>query len=170
MASVLKRAQCLRVLGVAVLVAVVPVGRPAHAIQLPACGDGVVQPGAGEQCDDAANPCCDHATCKFKSQGTSCAGSNACAEFVCNGSGSCLNLARDDGTTCDDANPCTTADQCLQGFCTGGPALDCEDGNVCTTDTCDPGAPNAAAACAHVANTKPCDDGIFCNGDDVCAA
>lgn len=56
-----------------------------------------------------------------------------------------------------------TADSCV----TNG---DCEDGNPCTTDTCDNG------FCAHtpipgccVANGD-CDDGLYCNGVETCGA
>src|SRR5712691_8418084 len=132
MASVRTRTEGLRALGIAAAIVLLGLGGRARAIQLPSCGDGIVQPGAGEECDDAANPCCDPATCHFRAPGTACAGSTACAQSVCNGAGSCLNVARDDDTACDDGNPCTTADQCVQGFCLAGPALDCDDDNVCT--------------------------------------
>ena len=174
MASVLKRTEVLRLaglIGLALALLAVDghaVGR-AWAIQLPVCGDGIVQPSAGEDCDDAANPCCDPATCKFRPVGASCDGVSACAQSVCNGQGTCLNLARPDGTTCSDGNPCTTADQCVQGFCVGGPPATCDDDNVCTDDTCNPQAPDLAAACQHTPNQDPCDDGVFCNGADVCA-
>ena len=39
---------------------------------------------------------------------------------------------------------------------------DCNDGNVCTTDTCVNG------LCAHTNNTNPCDDGSFCTAGDTC--
>jgi cysteine-rich repeat protein len=39
------------------------------------------------------------------------------------------------------------------------------DANICTTDQCD-----GFGACAHTANSAPCDDGLFCNGADTCAA
>jgi hypothetical protein len=169
MGSVRTRIDRRRVLAMAAAVVLLGLGSRARAIQLPICGDGIVQPAVGEQCDDAANPCCDPATCRFRAAGIVCAGSTACAQSVCNAGGSCLNLARDDGTSCDDGNPCTTGDQCLQGFCAGGPPLSCEDGNVCTDDTCNPQAATPAAACRHTPNQAPCDDGIFCNGTDTCA-
>ncbi len=55
------------------------------------CGNGVTT--AGEQCDDgntATGDCC-AASCQIDA----------------------------DGTTCDDANPCTTSDACATGACTG---------------------------------------------------
>jgi hypothetical protein len=40
----------------------------------------------------------------------------------------------------------------------------CDDGNVCTTDACDP-----SGACVHTPNPGgACTDGLFCNGDEVC--
>ncbi len=41
-------------------------------------------------------------------------------------------------------------------------AIDCNDGNECTDDECYKG------ACAYGANNAPCDDGVFCNGEDQC--
>jgi hypothetical protein len=170
MGRVLLRTEALRVVvGATALVALLAIDGRALAIQLPSCGDGIVQPAQGEDCDDAGNACCDAATCKFKAALLPCAGETQCARSVCNGQGSCLNLARPDGTICDDGNACTTTDQCLQGFCTGGPPKNCDDDNVCTNDICNPGAPSSDTACVHSPNTNPCDDGLFCNGADVCA-
>jgi len=42
--------------------------------------------------------------------------------------------------------------------------VDCDDGNSCTDDVCFSG------LCAFTPNTDPCDDGLFCTQDDVCAA
>src|SRR5262249_20208428 len=38
------------------------------------------------------------------------------------------------------------------------------DPNVCTDDHC-----NGAGTCIHPNNTAPCDDGLFCDGADVCS-
>jgi hypothetical protein len=40
---------------------------------------------------------------------------------------------------------------------------ECDDYNPCTDDTCQGG------TCVHVDNTAVCDDGIFCNGLELCA-
>jgi MYXO-CTERM domain-containing protein len=54
---------------------------------------------------------------------------------------------------------------CQTGACTGSSLLQgCNDGNVCTTDSCAP-----ATGCAYADNTLPCPDGNLCNGDEVCA-
>ena len=48
---------------------------------------------------------------------------------------------------------------------------DCNDGNGCTDDSCDPDAPGADGnGCVHTANSASCNDGVFCNGADTCGA
>ncbi len=65
--------------------------------------------------------------------------------------------------TCDDGN--LVSGDCCSSTClpetAGNPCA--TDSNVCTDDECD-----GAGACAHLANTDPCDDGLYCNGTDVC--
>ncbi len=46
------------------------------------------------------------------------------------------------------------------GICAS--AVDCNDGNPCTTDTCNSG------VCSHVAGGASCNDGLFCNGVETC--
>jgi hypothetical protein len=41
---------------------------------------------------------------------------------------------------------------------------DCDDGISCTLDACDP----ALRVCTHLPNDKSCDDGDFCDGDEIC--
>lgn len=42
--------------------------------------------------------------------------------------------------------------------------LECDDHISCTFDQCDP----KLRVCTHLPNDKLCDDGIWCNGDEVC--
>jgi Dictyostelium (slime mold) repeat len=50
-------------------------------------------------------------------------------------------------------------------FCPGN----CDDGNGCTNDACDPDNVGADAnGCTHTANSAPCTDNLFCNGADTC--
>ena len=70
-----------------------------------------------------------------------------------------------DGQACDyDGLPGI----CAQGICEPHPcetASDCSDGNPCTDDVCNQG------ECEHRDNSAPCDDGVFCNGQqDSCVA
>jgi hypothetical protein len=48
--------------------------------------------------------------------------------------------------------------------CVGGPPPNCDDGNVCTDDSCDP-----ASGCLNTPNTVPCDDGDACTTNDTCS-
>ena len=41
---------------------------------------------------------------------------------------------------------------------------DCNDGNACTDDSCDP----ATGECVYVNNAAPCDDGNACTKGDTC--
>ena len=43
------------------------------------------------------------------------------------------------GTTCDDADPCTLTDACIDGVCVGSTQRDCNDHVPCTNDSCKPG-------------------------------
>ena len=61
---------------------------------------------------------------------------------------------------------CTGTETCnLQNNqCVPGTPINCSDGNVCTTDGCDP-----AVGCQHVNNTSACNDGSACTANDSCA-
>jgi len=67
---------------------------------------------------------------------------------------------------CDDNDVCNGLETCnpLTG-CQPGTPLDCNDGNSCTDDQCDPG-----SGCANqvLADGAPCDDGNLCTIIDIC--
>jgi hypothetical protein len=73
---------------------------------------------------------------------------------------------------CDDGNVCTILDKCAEGVCKGSGALDCNDNNPCTNDSCDP----TKGGCVHASNglcqcqtNADCaDDGDKCNGKPTC--
>jgi hypothetical protein len=69
----------------------------------------------------------------------------------------------EDYTPCSDGDACTVNDTYFNNQCSGSPR-DCDDGNVCTDDSCD-----AAVGCVHDPNTASCDDGDLCTEGDVCA-
>jgi cysteine-rich repeat protein len=70
---------------------------------------------------------------------------------------------------CDDGNACTD-DVCDPGNPSanaGGcvySTIGCDDGNVCTDDSCDPG-----IGCINAPNTAPCSDGLFCTVGEHCS-
>lgn len=91
-----------------------------------------------------------------------------CAEHdrCCRIHGACLNPdAIQCGDEFDDAADdflfgATSCDNGCQECCANS---DCDDGNICTTDTCTGG------TCVHTNNpTANCDDGLFCNGTESC--
>ncbi len=126
-------------------------GNPCTAGDL--CVDGVCVPGAEISCGDG-NPCTDD----------SCDPLLGCvAEY---------NLE-----PCDDGDVCTVSDECFEGECTGGPPLDCDDGNPCTDDGC-----HAEDGCFSADNELPCEGGFCfegvcvpdspeeCDDDNICTS
>ena len=83
-----------------------------------------------------------------------------CAEGYCDFNGNCRT--RDVGGACDDGDPCTVSDYCINGTCRGSES-DCDDGNPCTEDSC-----HATLGCRHDALTGACDDGDPCTLGDTC--
>jgi cytochrome c peroxidase len=65
---------------------------------------------------------------------------------------------------CDDGLFCTGVEVCDQGICLSGPAPTCDDGVSCTSDSCDAGTDSCSFEPVHAS----CDDGVFCNGAEVC--
>jgi hypothetical protein len=69
-----------------------------------------------------------------------------------------------DGVSCDDGSACTILDVCTEGVCAGA-ALECEDNNPCTADSCDP---SAGCTFSPVRDGTACDDGSACTTDTMC--
>ena len=111
-----------------------------------------------------------------------------CLQAGCNAlNGKCSLTPKPTGASCDDGSPCTVADTCAAGVC-GGVPLACDDGDVCTQDSCLPDAGGCLHApllcddqkpctldeckggkCVHVALLGGCDDGDACTAPDLCA-
>jgi hypothetical protein len=154
------------------------------------CSDGLCQAGLQKECDDA-NPCTDDAcddtgACVHTGNDAGCDDGNPCTVGDhCSGS-KCVPTGAEDcnddnvcttdychpitGCThelnsapCDDGSACTVKDLCELGECKGTVSLNCNDGNVCTNDGCDP-----ESGCVYVANDTACDDGNLCTTTDVC--
>ncbi|MBI5610891.1 MAG: hypothetical protein HY902_18575 [Deltaproteobacteria bacterium] len=153
-----------------------------------ACSQGVCT-GNWLGCDDG-NPCtddscqaadgCNHAPNTVQcSDGSVCTTGDVCSGGSCKAGGSLAceddNPCTADGCdatkgcqyspksgTCDDGDPCTTGDACKTGACVGA-AAGCDDGNVCSKDSC------GAGGCAHQPASGPCDDGDACTAGDACA-
>ena len=93
-------------------------------------------------------------------------GDNAfCLQAACDpANGTCATVPFHGGFLCDNGDACTVTDKCADGECTGGVAVNCNDGNACTDDACDP-----VAGCTHTPNVAACNDGDLCTLGDQCA-
>ncbi len=124
---------------------------------------------------------CTAGMCSGCTDAGDCDDGNPCTTDTCSsGTGVCSWPNADNGSPCDDGLFCTAAGAtCISGTCLalGGPtctgntpicneegdscsacesASDCDDGNACTTDTC-----NANGSCSRL--TMACaDDGVAC--------
>jgi hypothetical protein len=89
-----------------------------------------------------------------------------CQRAVCNKHiGECVPGPRSPGEPCDDSDECTLETVCtVDGLCLGNPTA-CDDGNLCTTDSC-----KADKGCVFVPNDNVCDDGNSCTKSDRCDA
>eukprot|EP01059_Diplonema_ambulator_P030329 TRINITY_DN5151_c0_g1_i9.p1 TRINITY_DN5151_c0_g1~~TRINITY_DN5151_c0_g1_i9.p1 ORF type:complete len:6713 (+),score=1239.17 TRINITY_DN5151_c0_g1_i9:1796-20140(+) len=137
------------------------------------CSDPPVA--VGVVCNDG-----DSTTTNDKCDGSgNCIGELACAPCAasepkchiarCGDGGSCTEISRPDGTSCNDGLATTLDDTCKAGKCVG--RLLC-DGVACTADqchipgTCDP----ATGRCSTPVqpDNTPCNDGKDTTKDDVC--
>jgi RHS repeat-associated protein len=135
-----------------------------------ACTNPPVPDGAA--CNDG-NACSRTDTC----QGGVCAGSSfvtCAAQDQCHSAGrcdpatgACTNPVSQDGTACNDGNPCTRNDTCQAGTCAGGSAVTCTALDQChDMGTCNP----ATGACTNPfkSDGTACDDGNACTLTDTC--
>ena len=131
------------------------------------CVAGVCKAGAVTNCDDG-NLCTTDSCTKttggcahVSASAVTCTDNNPCTDDSCD---AVLGCSHSNNTgKCSDANPCTGSDLCSGGNCSGGPPVICNDGKVCTDDSCD-----AKLGCSFVANTLACDDGDACTGGEAC--
>ena len=80
--------------------------------------------------------------------------------------GECSNRQVDEGTRCDDSDPCTSGETCdRDGRCSGGGTTDCDDRNPCTTDACQ--LPDGCYY-TNAATSTPCEDYDACTLNDHC--
>jgi subtilisin-like proprotein convertase family protein len=157
------------------------------------CEEGACQAGTGQQSCDDGNLCTDDACqagvgCVFTPNAAACDDSDPCTTVdvcsagVCVGSGALqcddgnectLNVCTpglgceypyDNGAPCEFPNHCVGPHTCFNGGCLPGTAIDCDDGNVCTNDSCD-----YDLGCQHSPNAVACDDMDACTLDDECS-
>ena len=154
------------------------------------CQAGSCVGGSALPCSDG-NPCTDDACdakvgCVFTNNSVGCSDNNVCTEGdlcqggscqpgtakVCEDGNPCTNDFCDakkgcgsvpNAAPCSDNSSCTEGDACKVGVCTAGSAKNCDDGNPCTTDLCDPN-----KGCIGVSNADSCSDGNVCTENDGC--
>jgi hypothetical protein len=113
------------------------------------------QPGSPLICNDGRectiDTCNPTSGCVFTPRAGSCTDDgNPCTDDVCAGR-ACTHPAKPDTTPCDDGSFCTLNEACRGGICRDGTPRNCDDGDPCTTDTCDV----AGQTCVHTP-VNPC--------------
>lgn len=87
---------------------------------------------------------------------------NPCTDAVCDPNGGCIHVPNDNNN-CDDGLFCNGVAQCVGGVCVPGSPCP-SDGIDCTDDSCD----EVNDVCVYTPNDAHCNDGLFCNGDEIC--
>lgn len=139
------------------------------------CSSGVCVGSGAKICDDQ-NPCTDDSCsqgvgCVHVNNALPCDDQNDCTVGDQCQSGACVSGSQ---LQCDDNDACT-ADQCLpSGGCVSDPPVEgCESCVVsadCPNQACK-SASCVGGKCEYTTNnqnTLGCDDGVFCNGQEVC--
>ncbi len=106
------------------------------------CNDGLFCNGA-DNCNGSGG-CTTHA-------GDPCPGPDGdanCAE-TCNETADSCSSLDPNLSPCEDGEACTNGEVCNSGVCTGGTVTECDDGDVCTFDTCDD-----VDGCVHLAGVE----------------
>jgi len=150
-----------------------------------ACNVGTCNPATGV-CEpiptNEGGLCDDNDLCTESDQcaGGVCAGTpvdcsaydDQCHVGTCNPStGDCEALPGNEGSPCDDADPCNVDETCQSGVCTGGNPVDCSGvGQPCDLVSCDAnGLEGNCDIVTTAPDDAPCDDGLFCTLTDTCS-
>jgi cysteine-rich repeat protein len=152
-------------------VVVVPV--TGNGGQINRCGNSVEESSFGEECDDGNTDSGDgcSASCQLETSAI-CGNQTIEPDEQCDDGntldGDCCSATcqfESVGSSCDDGLFCTLNDQCNStGECFGTEPNLCSDGIGCTGDTCN----ESADRCVHTLNHAACNDGQFCNGQEIC--
>lgn len=142
---------------------------PAAACASAQCDAGTVCRGTScaiAACDQGCRPgeLCDLTTglCRYVS---TCRLPVACSTFD---GGVCEGPLKPDGTPCNDADPCTFGETCLQGACSGTPYTCSGTPGICQTSvTC---AGDGGCAGVPAPDGTLCSDGNLCTHSDGCRA
>ena len=146
------------------------------------CGDSVAC--TDDSCDEATDSCVNTENDSNCDDLVFCNGVETCDAILDCQPGTAVDCS--DGVTCTDDSCDEVADTCVSVandvncsdglFCTGieicdpvadcvaGTPPDCNDGVVCTDDSCN----DVTDSCDNLANDANCDDGFFCTGAETC--
>jgi cysteine-rich repeat protein len=144
------------------------VGQVACLVPCPVCGNGMTE--FPEQCDGGNAVNCDGCSNFCRTQ--NCNDSNACTADSCDATLGCNNSPTAEGASCSDGNVCNGVEACTGGLCRSTtPPLNCNDSNVCTTDSCNTtlGCQNVAATGASCTDNNACTVGDTCNSMGTCS-
>ncbi|MHC5110860.1 MAG: M6 family metalloprotease domain-containing protein [Planctomycetota bacterium] len=120
-----------------------------------ACDNGLFCDGTESCLEDTG---CIAGTAPVCNDGISCT-ADTCDEQA----DACINAP--DDAVCDNGQFCDGVEVCEAGIgCTDGPPRDCSDGVDCTNDLCD----EVKDRCITVADNASCDNGLFCDGTEIC--
>jgi len=126
----------------------------------------------GASCDDN-NPCTYSDTCLISEGQELCTGeplpiddANPCTDDAC--VEGVVSHTAIDGIVCGGDSACFAQGLCVDGACEAPPAVDCDDGDPCTIDACDPETGGCITTPAEDATA--CDDEDPCTENDACSA
>jgi hypothetical protein len=90
---------------------------------------------------------------------------NPCDPFICDEQAdSCDGGGCTEDAQCDDGVFCNGVETCVDHVCQAGTPPTCDDGVVCTVDTCDAFTDH----CTHTPDNTRCNNGQFCDGVETC--
>ncbi len=119
-----------------------------------------------DPCEDG-NSCTVDDTCRLgicRGSALSCDDGNVCTSDACDpestGDNPCVHENLEG--PCSDSSACTSGDSCHNGQCSGTQVV-CDDGNICTNDSCNP-----LSGCVYTPNSHSCNDGNACTENDIC--
>ncbi|MBI4717909.1 MAG: hypothetical protein HY763_08915 [Planctomycetes bacterium] len=108
-------------------------------------------------------PCTSSATTTVTVGASNCNDNNPCTDDVCVTGTGCV-YTPDDTNLCSDGVFCNGAEVCSGGACQAGTDPCPPDAVDCTVDSCD----ETNDVCLHTPVDGFCDNGLFCDGVEVC--
>ena len=147
------------------------------------CQPGIPPCKGGLACDEIIDGCVECLSDEICNDDLHCNGREVCESGVCihvdppscNDNKACTVdqcdpvtdacVSTPDNSLCNNGLYCDGVEICNpQTGCQPGPQVNCNDNVPCTNDLC----VEATDQCTHTPKNTSCDDGLFCNGAEVC--